>query len=46
VRVPAEAGEGKAKFALSFAAWKAGNVAPATCEYPIVKVGAKDGIPK
>jgi len=37
VRVPDEAGEGKAKVTLSFSEWKAGKVAPVTLELPIVK---------
>jgi hypothetical protein len=35
VRVPKEAGQGKAKVRLSFDAWKEGGVAPATFEIPI-----------
>jgi hypothetical protein len=35
VRVPAEAAKGKAKVTVSFAAWKEGNVSPATFEVPI-----------
>jgi hypothetical protein len=35
VRVPDEAGNGKAKVSLSFADWKEGHVAPATFEVPI-----------
>jgi hypothetical protein len=35
VRVPKEAGKGKAKVRLSFDAWKDGHVAPATFEVPI-----------
>jgi hypothetical protein len=35
VRVPEEAGKGKAKVTLSFAAWKEGKVAPGTFEVPI-----------
>jgi hypothetical protein len=38
VRVPAEAASGKAKVTLSFAAWKEGNVVPATFEVPIEEV--------
>jgi hypothetical protein len=41
VRVPDEAGSGKAKVTLSFADWKEGKVAPATFEVPIVEAGAK-----
>lgn len=35
VRVPAEAGKGKAKVTLSFPAWKEGKVIPATFEVSI-----------
>jgi hypothetical protein len=35
VRVPKEAGKGKAKVTFSFDAWEAGNVAPRTVEIPI-----------
>jgi hypothetical protein len=35
VRVPVEAGLGKAKVTFSFDAWKAGRVAPSTIELPI-----------
>jgi hypothetical protein len=37
VRVPAEAGKGKAKVVVSFESWKEGKVAPATFEVPIVE---------
>jgi hypothetical protein len=37
VRVPGEAGKGKAKVTLSFPDWKDGEVAPATFEMPIAK---------
>ncbi len=37
VRVPEEAGLGVAKVHLSFDAWKAGHVAPATLEVPLVE---------
>jgi len=37
VRVPAEAGKGKAKLTFSFAAWKEGKVASSTIELPIVE---------
>jgi hypothetical protein len=40
VRVPKEAGKGKAKVKLSFDVWKEGNVAPATFEIPIEEKGA------
>ena len=36
MRVPSEAGNGKAKVTLSFPDWKDGNVRPATYEVPIV----------
>jgi hypothetical protein len=36
VRVPEEAGKGKARVTLSFADWKEGHVAPATFEVPVV----------
>jgi hypothetical protein len=35
VRVPDEAGSGKAKITFSFAAWEAGKVSPSTIEIPI-----------
>jgi hypothetical protein len=35
VRVPTDAGMGKAKVMLSFPDWKKGKVAPATIEVPI-----------
>jgi hypothetical protein len=35
VRVPSEAGKGKAKIALSYPTWKQAKVAPATFELPI-----------
>jgi hypothetical protein len=41
VRVPKEAGKGKAKVTLSFDAWKEGKVAPATFEVPVVDAGPK-----
>jgi len=43
VRVPDEAGEGKARVRLSFAAWKEGKVAPAQVDVPVVDApqGAK-----
>jgi hypothetical protein len=37
VRVPDEAGSGKAKITFSFAAWEAGNVGTSTIELPIVE---------
>ena len=36
MRVPEAAGEGNAKVTLSFPDWKAGAVAPAVVELPIV----------
>jgi hypothetical protein len=43
VRVPDEAGNGKAKLTISFAAWKEGNVFSSTVELPIVdSADAKD----
>lgn len=36
MRVPSEAGKGKAKVTLSFPDWKDGRVAPATYEVPVV----------
>jgi hypothetical protein len=41
VRVPDEAGSGKAKVALSFPAWREGNVAPATFEVPVAETEAE-----
>jgi hypothetical protein len=35
VRVPGEAGLGKAKVTFSFAGWKDGKVAPTTVEIPV-----------
>jgi hypothetical protein len=37
VRVPDEAGSGKAKVTFSFDAWKEGRVAPNTIEVPVVE---------
>jgi hypothetical protein len=37
VRVPDEAGLGKAKVTFSFEAWKEGRVAPSTVEIPVRK---------
>lgn len=37
VRVPDEAGAGKAKLTFSFGSWKAARVAPSTVEIPIVE---------
>ena len=37
MRVPAEAGLGKAKVTFSFDAWKEGRVAPTTIELPVVE---------
>jgi hypothetical protein len=36
VRVPEEAGSGKAKVTYSFDTWKEGKVAPSTIEIPII----------
>jgi hypothetical protein len=41
VRVPEEAGVGKARVRLSFPDWKEGHVAPATFEVPVVDRGSK-----
>ena len=45
MRVPEEAGKGKAKVTVSFADWKEGRVSAATFEVPIVDPdpSAKDG---
>jgi hypothetical protein len=37
VRVPEEAGKGKARVTLSFPDWKDGKVTPATFEVPIAE---------
>jgi hypothetical protein len=37
VRVPDDAGVGKAKVAFSFDAWKGAKVAPSTVEIPVVE---------
>jgi hypothetical protein len=37
VRVPEEAGRGKAKITLSFPDWKEGRVVPTTFEVPIAE---------
>jgi hypothetical protein len=42
VRVPDEAGLGIAKMTMSFDDWKAGKVAPATVEIPIVETKAEN----
>jgi hypothetical protein len=39
VRVPNEAGIGKARVTLSFEAWQEGNVKPVTVEVPVVDAG-------
>jgi hypothetical protein len=39
VRVPEEAGSGKAKVTYSFDAWREGKVAPTTIEIPIAELG-------
>jgi hypothetical protein len=41
VRVPDDAGLGKAKVTFSFDAWKDGRVAPSTIELPVVAKPAK-----
>jgi hypothetical protein len=41
VRVPDEAGKGKAKVTLSILDWEDGDVAPATFEPPIEEANAK-----
>ncbi|HJT75746.1 MAG TPA: hypothetical protein VJ739_00955 [Gemmataceae bacterium] len=41
MRVPEEAGKGKAKVTVSFDAWKEGHVAPATFEVPLAEPGVK-----
>jgi hypothetical protein len=41
VRVPDDAGLGKAKVTFSFAGWKDGRVAPGTIELPVVAVSEK-----
>ena len=41
MRVPAEAGKGKAKVKLSFDSWQEGKVAPATFEVPVVDAEKK-----
>ena len=41
MRVPAEAGKGKAKVVVSFESWKEGKVAPATFEVPVVEADEK-----
>jgi hypothetical protein len=42
VRVPSEAGNGKAKITLTFPDWKESKVAPATFEVPIVDAKKAD----
>ena len=41
MRVPEEAGKGKAKVTLSFPDWKGGKVTPATFEVPVAEPGEK-----
>jgi hypothetical protein len=43
VRVPDEAGEGKAKVTLSFLDWKGGKVASAIFDVPVVNARAAQG---
>jgi len=45
VRVPKEAGLGKAKVRLSFDAWKEEHVAPVTFDVPIEKPQEKQASP-
>jgi hypothetical protein len=45
VRVPDEAGEGKAKVTISFPDWKEGKVASAIFDVPVVKAPAAQGKP-
>jgi hypothetical protein len=42
VRVPEEAGNGKARVTFSFAAWKEGKVAPTTIDLPITEPQESD----
>jgi hypothetical protein len=42
VRVPDEAGNGKAKVTFSFAAWQEGNVASMTIDVPITEPQESD----
>ena len=42
MRVPSEAGNGKAKITLSFPDWRESKVAPATFEVPIVDATKAD----
>jgi hypothetical protein len=42
VRVPKEAGKGKARVTLSFSDWKQGRVEPATFEVPTVDASLWD----
>jgi hypothetical protein len=42
VRVPDEAGGGKAKVTFSFDAWKAVKVAPSTIEIPLTESSKED----
>ena len=44
VRVPEEAGSGKAKVTFSFDAWKEGKVAPSTVELPIETAAEKPAL--
>ena len=41
VRVPDEAGNGKARVTLSFPDWKEGHVMPATFEVPLAEAGER-----
>jgi hypothetical protein len=42
VRVPEEAGEGKAKVTFSFDAWTEANVAASTVELPVIEPEAEE----
>ena len=42
MRVPDEAGLGKARVTYSFAAWKEGKVAPLTIEIPVLEAKPKE----
>jgi hypothetical protein len=43
VRVPDEAGHGKARVTYSFDAWKEGRVAPMTIEIPVTEPTVEPG---
>jgi hypothetical protein len=46
VRVPEEAGQGKARIILSFPDWKGSRVVAATLDVPVVDRGAAPAKPK